>query len=238
MHFLKQSTASQNVLLGPFVDDSDGVTAETALSIANTDIKIWKGGTTLVGKNSGGATHISVGNYYATLDATDTNTLGRMEIIVQVTGALPVRREFMVLPANIYDSMVSGTDLFDVSVTQISGSSVSTSSAQLGVNVVNWKGSSAPAMTGDSYARLGAPAGASVSADVAAIKSDTGSILTDTNELQGDWSDVTTKLLELWQLQGLDSGNAMTVTPTSREAGSISQVISGDGTTTTTVTRS
>ena len=36
------------------------------------------------------------------------------------------------------------------------------------------------AQTGDSYARLGGPAGASVSADIAAIKSDTGAILTDT----------------------------------------------------------
>lgn len=35
------------------------------------------------------------------------------------------------------------------------------------------------AQTGDSYARLGAPAGASVSADVAAIKSDTGTTLTE-----------------------------------------------------------
>lgn len=42
--------------------------------------------------------------------------------------------------------------------------------------------------TGDSYARLGAPAGASVSADVAAVKSDTSAILVDTNELQGDWT--------------------------------------------------
>lgn len=37
------------------------------------------------------------------------------------------------------------------------------------------------AQTGDSYARLGAPAGASVSADIAAVKSDTASILTDTD---------------------------------------------------------
>lgn len=37
------------------------------------------------------------------------------------------------------------------------------------------------AQTGDSYARIGAPAGASVSADIAAIKSDSGAILTDTS---------------------------------------------------------
>lgn len=57
----------------------------------------------------------------------------------------------------------------EVNVSHIAGSAVSTSSAQLGVNVVNWKGSAAPAMTGDAYARLGAPAGASVSADIATV---------------------------------------------------------------------
>lgn len=43
--------------------------------------------------------------------------------------------------------------------------------------------------TGDNYARLGAPAGASVSADIAAVKTDTGNTVTDTNELQTDWTD-------------------------------------------------
>lgn len=45
-------------------------------------------------------------------------------------------------------------------------------------NVVDWKGAAAPAMTGDSFARLGAPAGASVAADIAAIKAQTASIET------------------------------------------------------------
>lgn len=35
-------------------------------------------------------------------------------------------------------------------------------------DVEDWKGATAPAMTGDAYARLGAPSGASVSADIAA----------------------------------------------------------------------
>jgi len=43
--------------------------------------------------------------------------------------------------------------------------------------------------TGDAFARLGAPAGASVSADVAAVKTETGTIVTDTNELQTDLTD-------------------------------------------------
>lgn len=108
---LKQSTASQEVPLGYFVDSTDGNTEETALSIANTDIKLWKAGaTTLANKNSGGATHISNGIYYAVLDATDTNTLGPLVIFVHVTGSLPVRLECEVLPANVYESLIAGTE--------------------------------------------------------------------------------------------------------------------------------
>jgi hypothetical protein len=47
-------------------------------------------------------------------------------------------------------------------------------------NVQSWGGAAAPAMTGDAYARLGAPAGASVSADIAAVKAETAGILADT----------------------------------------------------------
>lgn len=47
---------------------------------------------------------------------------------------------------------------------------------QVDSNVIDWKGATAPAMTGDAFARLGAPAGASVSADVAAVKADTAGI--------------------------------------------------------------
>lgn len=127
MLYLKQSTASQEVVLGYFLDSTDGNTEETALSIANTDIKLWKtGATTLANKNSGGATHISNGIYYAVLDATDTDTLGPMIIFCHVSGALPVRLECCVLSANNYDSKIAGTDLLDVSVVQWTGTNVST----------------------------------------------------------------------------------------------------------------
>lgn len=119
---LRQSTASQEVPLGYFVDSTDGNTEETALTIANTDIKLWKmGATTLANKNSGGATHISNGVYYAVLDATDTNTLGGLVIYVHVTGALPVRLECEVLSANVYDSLIAGTDNLQVDTVQVTG---------------------------------------------------------------------------------------------------------------------
>lgn len=59
-----------------------------------------------------------------------------------------------------------------------------------------------------------------------------GDLATQTKQ---DASD--TKIDELHKLEGLDSSNPVTTTPTSRDAGSISQVISGDGITTSTVTR-
>jgi hypothetical protein len=44
-------------------------------------------------------------------------------------------------------------------------------------------------------------------------------------------------LQEIHLIHGLKSGSALTVTPTSRAAGAVSQTIGGDGTTNTTVTR-
>src|SRR5689334_5551324 len=120
--WLRQSTASQEIVIGRMVDSTDGNTAETALTIANTDIDIWKSGaTTLADKNSGGATHIAGGIYSAVLDATDTNTLGPMKIFVQVAGALAWEDSYMVVPAVVYDAMILGTDNLDVSVTQFGG---------------------------------------------------------------------------------------------------------------------
>lgn len=106
MQFLRQSTASQEVLLGPFVSDTDFKTPQTGLTILNTDILLWKSGATSeVTKNSGGATHISSGRYYAVLDATDTNTVGMLEINVVESGALPVKSKYYVLTQSVYDSL-------------------------------------------------------------------------------------------------------------------------------------
>lgn len=109
---LRQSTASQEIPLGPFVDSTDGNTEETGLTIANTDIKLWKSGaTSFANKNSGGATHMANGMYYAVLDATDTNTIGPMTVYVHVAGALTVELECRVLHATLYDQLYGSTAL-------------------------------------------------------------------------------------------------------------------------------
>ena len=102
MIFLKQSTGS-DIKIGPFVDSVDGVTPETALTINAADIKLSKNGATMGSKNSGGGTHDANGWYTITLDTTDTNTVGRLQLSCYVTGALPVFLDFMVLEEEVYD---------------------------------------------------------------------------------------------------------------------------------------
>lgn len=110
MQDLRQSTASQIISLGQFLDSTDGDSEENGLTISNTDIKIRKNGaTTLANKSSGGATNISNGVYHATLNATDSNTLGRLEIYVHVAGALAVKATFRVLTATAFDAIYAGT---------------------------------------------------------------------------------------------------------------------------------
>lgn len=109
MLYLKQSTASQSVLIGPFVDSTDGTTAETGLTIANTDIRLSKNGGNLAAKNSGGATHDEAGWYTITLDATDTNTVGRLQLHCKMSGALMVFAEFQVLEETVYDALFASS---------------------------------------------------------------------------------------------------------------------------------
>ena len=103
--FLKQSTASQSRLVGPFVDDTDFKTLETGLTINNTDVELSKNGGVTADKNSGGGTHRANGMYSLTFDATDTNTVGELAGSISVSGALIVTFKFWVLEEAIYDSL-------------------------------------------------------------------------------------------------------------------------------------
>lgn len=104
MKILRQST-SQTVLIGPFVDSTDGNTDETGLTINAADIRLSKNGANIVAKNSGGGTHDELGMYAITLDATDTNTIGVLQVIAHVTGALPVWHDFQVIEESAYDAI-------------------------------------------------------------------------------------------------------------------------------------
>ena len=116
--FLKQSTAT-TIILGPFVDDTDGKTAETALTLTQADIRLSKNAGTYAQKSdTGSASHMELGHYACSLNTTDTNTLGRLRIAVHETGALPVWIDYLILPANVYDSLIS-TDKLQVHAVEI-----------------------------------------------------------------------------------------------------------------------
>lgn len=259
MIFLKQSTAAQSRAIGPFINDADFKTPETGLTIANTDIKLVVNGGASANKNSGGGTHRVNGVYGITFDATDTATVGEMEVSVVVSGALPVFAKFFVVEEAVYDMLFAASALgyinnAPVNVAQFGGSNgtfasgrpeVNTSHAAgtawnsgaigaatlasdtltaakiasdaitaakiatgaltstkaaagffdavwtvaartltAATNITSTGGTTVP-QTGDSFARIGAPVGASISADIAAVKAQTAAIETDTQDIQG-----------------------------------------------------
>lgn len=107
---LRQSTNSQKIPLGPFLSNTDGITRQTGLTIDDTDIKLEKfNAGSLVSKNSGGATELATGNYYGTFDATDTDTIGPLKVLVQLTGSVDVWVDCMVWSEAMYDFLFGAT---------------------------------------------------------------------------------------------------------------------------------
>ena len=137
MHgYLKQSTASQSRLVGPFLDDTDFKTAETGLTIANTDVKLCANGAASANKNSGGGTHRVNGMYGLTFDATDTATVGELAGSIVVAGALPVIFKFTVLEEAVYDALFGASALgyvanAPVNVAQVSGDATAADTLEL-----------------------------------------------------------------------------------------------------------
>ena len=125
--FLKQSTA-YTFRHGPFLDDTDGKTAETGLTISQADVRLSKAGGDFAQKNeSSASSHDEIGYYIVALDATDTNTCGELLVAVHEAGALPVFKTFQVLEETIYDSLfATSAAAFDanqrVDVAKIEGS--------------------------------------------------------------------------------------------------------------------
>lgn len=116
--WLKQSTAA-TIVMGPLVDSGDGNTQETSLTISQADIRLSKNGAAFAQtNNSAGATHMEAGNYSVPLDTTDTNTLGRLRVAIHESGALAVWRDFMVVPAQVWDSLF-GADVLQVHAVEV-----------------------------------------------------------------------------------------------------------------------
>jgi len=117
--FLKQSTA-YTFRFGPFLDDTDGKTAETGLTISQADVRLSKNGGNFAQKNeSSSSSHDEIGYYIVVLDTTDTNTVGELLVAVHESGALPVFKTFQVVEEDIYAAIFAGSATLAASVASV-----------------------------------------------------------------------------------------------------------------------
>ena len=109
MQFLKADTQVK-VVIGPFVDVGDGFTPETGILLSTADeaeiIKHDAAAVTSISGNTWAAITSADGYYNLTLTAAQLDTEGRLTVLINDDSlCLPVRHDFMVVNANVYDSL-------------------------------------------------------------------------------------------------------------------------------------
>jgi len=184
--WLKQSTAV-DVLIGPFMDETNGKDTEEALTIEDEHVLLSKLGQALAAKNDANdATHDDLGYYNCPLNATDTNTLGTLQLCCHMAGALPVYHEYMVVTANVWDTLC-GADTLQADLTQMGGVAQSATDlkdfADAGYDPATDK------VTGVKLCDQTTLVDTTTTNTDMVDVSDLATILTDTNELQTDWHD-------------------------------------------------
>ena len=134
MQLLKVSTVAK-VHIGVFVDAADGFTPETGLAAGTVDsLVIYKHDAATATDISATTAfaHVANGQYTVTLSGTDTNTVGRLTLyIVDTSVCQPIEKEFTVLPAKVYDSMIAGSDNLETNAIQFLGQAVTLSGGNL-----------------------------------------------------------------------------------------------------------
>ena len=177
---------------------SDHVTPATGKTVAIT-ISVNKAAFANPSVGATNATEIGNGWYYYTPSTTDTGTIGPLIVLGTASGCDNSDQAYHVTKATnrgmsaIPDTaattnaslLTSGTGTDQLSVAagkvllQATQSGVTIPTVTTVGTLTTYTGNTP--QTGDSFARLGAPAGASISADIAAVKSETDTILTDVN---------------------------------------------------------
>jgi hypothetical protein len=126
MQYLKADTAA-TILIGPFVDATDGVTPETGVTLGGADqAELMKhDGTSFVDISGRTFTHKAGGVYTLALSTADTDTEGRLSVFIGDTDVcLPIVKDFTVVNANVFDSLFAAatTDYLQVDALQVEGS--------------------------------------------------------------------------------------------------------------------
>ena len=172
VRYLRQNTTT-DVPFGPFVEASDGssykVTTITMPTTGTQHVRVWKADGTVTGL-AGAITLFEPGWARLSIAASDVTSAGVVRYAIgNATNNMPVWREYMVVPANVYDSLILGSDFLQVDVQQVTGSAPSNAAigsvANLttGVNVTSINGGAV------SYAQIKAQVSDPVNANVLTI---------------------------------------------------------------------
>jgi hypothetical protein len=135
---LRKNTAV-HITVGPFVDVTDGKTPEIALTVTgchltmtlddddNTAVNLIIDAAPTASGGDNDMVHVTndnAGYYDLELTAAQTNYNGRVSLCINDDDVhLPVFHEFMILNAQVYDSLF-GADLLEVDTQQINGANV------------------------------------------------------------------------------------------------------------------
>lgn len=120
----KQST-SVTLIVGPILDSTG---AEYSGAVIG-DLSISKNGGTLTALAAAATlTHVANGQYTLVLTTGNTDTLGVLQITCNKSTYQMRVVERHIVPANIYDSIVLGSDLLDISAVQWLGAAIATPS--------------------------------------------------------------------------------------------------------------
>jgi len=132
MQLLKADTLTK-VLIGPAVAVGDGFTPVTTLALTTADeaeiLKHDAAAVTSISANTFAAIAGADGYYNLAITAAQLDTEGRLTVIINDDSLiLPIRCDFMVVNANVFDSLyaASGTDVLDTNVAQWLGTAVAT----------------------------------------------------------------------------------------------------------------
>jgi hypothetical protein len=189
MAVLKQSTTYSRMF--KMISSTDHLSLKTG---ASPVVNLSKAGAAF-GAAAGAVTEIANGWYKVALTTADTNTVG--DLAFYITGTSADDTDFSdqvssvilsdiptttpLTAAQIATGVWTDTTAGDFTTASSIGKSVLNGvTLGTGLTINSYTGNTP--QTGDAYARLGAPAGASTAADIAAVKTDTGNIVTTTNK--------------------------------------------------------
>lgn len=134
-----QANTAVDLMVGPFIDETNGKDAETGLTITQAEVRLSKNGANIAQKNEATSlTHDELGNYQCKLDTTDTNTEGILTLMVHESGALPIKMDYMVLAQAAFISLVTAKDtgFMDVDIKAISTDTTAADNLELFTEVL------------------------------------------------------------------------------------------------------